>query len=114
MTTQRWPGPLPDHGRFDYRPITRRPDHTWPGGARLAVYLGFNIEHFAFGDGLGASIGAPSPQPDVLNHSWREYGNRTTDGQPRHYGGAVLDAPQAARYRTRAAVFAGSGWDPQP
>ncbi|RZM02093.1 MAG: polysaccharide deacetylase [Variovorax sp.] len=76
MTTQRWPGPLPDHGRFDYRPITRRPDHTWPGGARLAVYLGFNIEHFAFGDGLGASIGAPSPQPDVLNHSWREYGNR--------------------------------------
>jgi len=23
MTTQRWPGPLPDHGRFDYRPITR-------------------------------------------------------------------------------------------
>jgi hypothetical protein len=26
----------------------------------------------------------------------------------------VLDATQVARYRTRAAVFAGSGWDPQP
>jgi allantoinase len=69
-------GALPDHGRFGYRPITRRPDYRWPGGARLAVYLGFNVEHFAFGEGLGAGIGPPSPQPDVLNYSWREYGNR--------------------------------------
>jgi peptidoglycan/xylan/chitin deacetylase (PgdA/CDA1 family) len=69
-------GPLPDHGRFDYLPITRRPRYRWPGGAGLAVYLGFNIEHFAFGEGMGAAIGPASPQPDVLNHSWREYGNR--------------------------------------
>ena len=69
-------GSLPDHGRFRYRPITDRVDHRWPGGAGLAVYLGFNIEHFAFGEGLGAGIGPASPQPDVLNHSWREYGNR--------------------------------------
>jgi peptidoglycan/xylan/chitin deacetylase (PgdA/CDA1 family) len=69
-------GPLPDHGRFDYLPITRRTRYRWPGGAGLAVYLGFNLEHFAFGEGLGAMIGPPSPQPDVLNYSWREYGNR--------------------------------------
>ena len=69
-------GPLPTHGRFDYLPITRRPRDRWPGGARLAVYLGFNLEHFAFGEGLGAGIGPASPQPDVLNYSWREYGNR--------------------------------------
>ncbi|MBB6557668.1 peptidoglycan/xylan/chitin deacetylase (PgdA/CDA1 family) [Acidovorax soli] len=69
-------GPLPTHGRFDYSPITRRPDYTWPNGARLAVYLGFNLEHFAFGGGLGARIGPASPEPDVLNYSWREYGNR--------------------------------------
>jgi len=25
---------------------------------------------------MGASIGPPSPAPDVLNYSWREYGNR--------------------------------------
>ncbi|MGA0572246.1 polysaccharide deacetylase family protein [Variovorax sp. VNK109] len=71
-----WPQALPRHDRFDYSPITRRPGYTWPGGARLAVYLGFNIEHFAFGNGLGANLGPVSPQPDVLNHSWREYGNR--------------------------------------
>jgi allantoinase len=71
-----YPGPLPDHGRFPYQPITRRDDYHWPGGARLAVYLALNIEHFAFGEGLGAMIGPASPQPDVLNYSWREYGNR--------------------------------------
>jgi peptidoglycan/xylan/chitin deacetylase (PgdA/CDA1 family) len=64
------------HDRFDYSAITQRADYRWPNGAGLAVYIGFNIEHFAFGEGLGAKIGPVSPEPDVLNHSWREYGNR--------------------------------------
>jgi peptidoglycan/xylan/chitin deacetylase (PgdA/CDA1 family) len=80
MTDQNQPigysGALPDHGRYAYRPITRRANYRWPGGAGLAVYLGFNLEWFAFGEGLGAGIGPGSPQPDVLNHSWRDYGNR--------------------------------------
>ena len=69
-------GPLPTHGRFDYSGIHQRSTYRWPNGAGLAVYLGFNIEHFAFGEGMGAGIGPASPQPDVLNYSWREYGNR--------------------------------------
>ena len=69
-------GALPSHGRFDYSPIIQRKPYRWPGGAGLAVYLGFNIEHFAFGEGMGANLGPVSPQPDVLNYSWREYGNR--------------------------------------
>ena len=68
--------PLRSHERFAYSAITRRPALRWPNDARLAVYIGFNIEHFAFGEGLGAGIGPVSPQPDVLNYSWREYGNR--------------------------------------
>ena len=68
--------PVAASGRFDYQPIHTRPDYQWPNGARLAVYLGFNIEHFAFAEGLGACIGPASPQPDVLNYAWREYGNR--------------------------------------
>lgn len=69
-------GALPTHNRFDYQAINRRKPYRWPNGAGLAVYLGFNIEHFAFGEGMGATIGPASPQPDVLNYSWREYGNR--------------------------------------
>lgn len=68
--------PVASHGRFGYSAITKRPQYEWPNGARLAVYLGFNIEHFAFGEGMGAKIGPAMPEPDVLNYSWREYGNR--------------------------------------
>jgi peptidoglycan/xylan/chitin deacetylase (PgdA/CDA1 family) len=64
------------HGRYAYSPIHRRPGYRWPDGNGLAVYVGFNLEHFAFGEGLGARIGPPSPEPDVLNYSWRDYGNR--------------------------------------
>ena len=67
---------LPTHGRYRYSAITRRPDYDWPGGRRLAVYLGFNVEHFAFAAGLGAALVPGRPQPDVLNFSWRDYGNR--------------------------------------
>ena len=66
---------LRHHGRYDYSGITGRPVYDWPGGKRLAVYIGLNLEHFAFGEGLGAEL-APSHQPDVLNYSWRDYGNR--------------------------------------
>jgi peptidoglycan/xylan/chitin deacetylase (PgdA/CDA1 family) len=68
--------PLATHGRFAYAPIIKRPDYRWPNQSRLAVYIGFNIEHFAFGAGMGANLGPASIQPDVLNYSWREYGNR--------------------------------------
>jgi peptidoglycan/xylan/chitin deacetylase (PgdA/CDA1 family) len=67
---------LKSHGRFPNSAITRRPDYSWPGRKRLAVYIGFNVEHFDFGAGLGAALGPKSPEPDVLNHSWRDYGNR--------------------------------------
>ena len=68
--------PLKTHDRYAYSAITRRPDYDWPGGKRLAVYIGFNVEHFDFGEGLGAALGPKSPEPDVLNYSWRDYGNR--------------------------------------
>jgi peptidoglycan/xylan/chitin deacetylase (PgdA/CDA1 family) len=69
-------GGLPDHGRYAYSPIRGRPAWIWPGGKRLAVYIGLNLEHFAFGEGMGAELCAAGPQPDVLNYAWRDYGNR--------------------------------------
>jgi peptidoglycan/xylan/chitin deacetylase (PgdA/CDA1 family) len=67
---------LRDHGRYDYLPWARRPRESWPGGRKLAVYLGVNLEHFAFGEGLGAELAPGGPPPDVLNYAWRDYGNR--------------------------------------
>jgi allantoinase len=67
---------LTGHDRYDYVPITQRADYSWPNGARLAVYIGLNLEHFTFGEGLGAEIAPGGPQPDVLNYAWRDYGNR--------------------------------------
>jgi peptidoglycan/xylan/chitin deacetylase (PgdA/CDA1 family) len=67
---------LPTHGRYDYTAIHHRPTYEWPGGKRLAVYLALNLEHFAFGEGLGAELVPAGPQPDVLNFAWRDWGNR--------------------------------------
>lgn len=68
---------LADHGRYPYRPIEGRDGpQSWPGGKRLAVYIALNVEVFAFGEGLGAELAPGGPQPDVLNHAWRDYGNR--------------------------------------
>ncbi|MEM6481387.1 MAG: polysaccharide deacetylase family protein [Pseudomonadota bacterium] len=67
---------MPTHGRYAYSAITDRPDFNWPEGRKLAVYLGMNLECFAFGYGLGAELAPGGPQPDVLNYAWRDYGNR--------------------------------------
>jgi allantoinase len=67
---------LPTHGRYDYSNITTRPDYTWPGGHRLAVYLALNIEAFAFGTGKGAAIAPPDQAQSHSVYSWRDYGNR--------------------------------------
>jgi len=68
--------PLRSHGRFDYQPITERNLPPWPGGRGLAVYVALNLEHYAFGEGLVEDLVPGIPAPDVLNASWREYGNR--------------------------------------
>ena len=63
--TRRAGSTLRSHGRFDYVPLARphrasgADAPTWPGGKRLAVYLAINLEHFAFGEGLGGTL-APS------------------------------------------------------
>jgi peptidoglycan/xylan/chitin deacetylase (PgdA/CDA1 family) len=53
---------------FPYQAIVDRPKVTWPNGARVAVWVIPNIEHFHLE--LGPSA------PDIRNHSRRDYGNR--------------------------------------
>jgi len=53
---------------FPYLPVTERPVFEWPNGARIAVWVVPNIEHFHLELGPGA--------PDVRNYARRDYGNR--------------------------------------
>src|SRR5581483_4707238 len=53
---------------FPYQAIVDRPPITWPNGARVAVWVIPNIEHFHIEIGSNA--------PDIRNHSRRDYGNR--------------------------------------
>ena len=66
-----------EHGRFPYSAIVDRPVLGWPNGARLAVWVIPNIEHFLF-DRPSTPIthATMSLVPDVLNYSWRDYGVR--------------------------------------
>jgi len=65
-----------DHGRYAYSALPHRPVYDWPGGKRLAVYFALNLETFSFGEGLGAKLAPAQGEPDVLNYTWRDYGNR--------------------------------------
>jgi hypothetical protein len=67
---------LRTHGRFPYSPIVDRPDFKWPNGGRLAIHVCVNLEHFAYGEGLGVSYSPGLPHPNTYNWGWREYGNR--------------------------------------
>jgi peptidoglycan/xylan/chitin deacetylase (PgdA/CDA1 family) len=67
---------LPMHDRYDYSPIEKRRDYSWPGGKRLAFYVALNVEQFAFLTGRGADPtqrGGPQTQ---RNYAWRDYGLR--------------------------------------
>lgn len=67
---------IPAHDRYPYSPITTRVGPTWPGGARLAVYVAVGIEDYHFGDGHTENLLDGVPTPDLVNTSWRDYGNR--------------------------------------
>lgn len=62
---------------YEYWPIIDRPAIEWPGGKRLAVYIGLNIEHYEAGKtSIGIMDKAAGRDPDPLNEGWRDYGNR--------------------------------------
>jgi allantoinase len=67
---------VPGHGRYDHSNINQRPTYEWEGGKRLAFYVALNIEHFAFGAGLGMDPAIRGGPQTSRNYAWRDYGNR--------------------------------------
>ena len=66
-----------EHNRYKYSAISRRPKLTLPDGARVAVWITPNVEHYHY-DKPAMSITqmTASLKPDVLNYAWRDYGVR--------------------------------------
>lgn len=91
---------------FEYRPITERPPIRWPGRARVAFYIGLNIEHFLI-DRPSTSLNEATASlvPDPLNYGWRDYGPRvgiwrTIQSLDRHgmRASALLNSDVVTRY----------------
>ncbi|MFE7115698.1 hypothetical protein ACFU99_09780 [Streptomyces sp. NPDC057654] len=95
-----------DNQLYDYSPIIEREPIHWPDGARVAFYVGLNVEHYridrpatsAFADTVGLV-------PDPLNYGWRDYGPRVgvwrlIDSFDRHRipVSALLNSDAAERY----------------
>ena len=71
---------------YDYVPMPKRGRLEWPGGARVALIMTFNLEtwdlikdtdepYYAGGPpNLPAVL--PGNKPDYPNYTWREYGQR--------------------------------------
>jgi len=83
--------------RIEYVPAPQRQRITWPNGARIAFYVGFNIEYF--------DIERPYPQqpnvplPNMLAHLSYEYGARA---------GIFRVMEMLDRYGVRASVLLNS------
>jgi peptidoglycan/xylan/chitin deacetylase (PgdA/CDA1 family) len=71
---------------YDYVPLPARQPLKWPGGARVALILTFNLEtwdltkptdkpYYAGGPAILPDT-LPGDTPDFPNYTWREYGQR--------------------------------------
>jgi pectate lyase len=126
-TLTHGPGPGPNHGDVPAGStyLARSPGgtSTWDNIAFVSCRMDSHIAAVGWA-GLGVN-GQPAPNPAVptADAGWREYGSTTLSGTPinlaARIGGYTLsDADVAARFATRAMVFAkygaGAGWNPQP
>lgn len=72
-----------DHGHYAWSAMPFRPALRWPDGARVALCVVVNVEHYDFEPVPGAFTPASvpgwrgrGPSPDYATWSLREYGNR--------------------------------------
>lgn len=66
-----------DTGLYRYAPYRARPRIEWPDGANIAFWVAPNFEHYEIDAPVNPSRNPwARPQPDILNYSHRDYGNR--------------------------------------
>jgi peptidoglycan/xylan/chitin deacetylase (PgdA/CDA1 family) len=108
-----------EHDRFDYSPIVDRPPLRWPNGARVALWVIPNIEHFLFDrPSTSVTMATIGMVPDVLNYSWRDYGVRVgiwrlMDVMEKHgvKGTVALNSDVCAKYPRIIEAGNKLGWE---
>jgi allantoinase len=68
-----------DHDSYDWSLLSERPKITWPGGAKLALWVNVNLQYFPLnqkGEPFPPPGGMTMPYPDLRHYSLRDYGNR--------------------------------------
>ncbi|WJV51283.1 polysaccharide deacetylase family protein [Streptomyces flavofungini] len=89
-----------DNKLYDYSPIVEREPIQWPGGAKVAFYVGLNIEHYEVDKPSTSTFpGTAHLTPDPLNYGWRDYGPRV---------GFWRTLESLDRHRVRASVLLNS------
>lgn len=63
--------------RYEYSPIITRKPFQLPHKARVALWIGINLEHFDIGSpDFGGAGSFAIPPPNVFDYAARDYGNR--------------------------------------
>ena len=68
-----------DHERYDWSMLSERKPVTWPGGARLALWVNVCLQFFPLnqqGKPFAPPGGMTMPYPDLRHFTLRDYGNR--------------------------------------
>ncbi len=107
-----------ENPHYAYSPIVRRTPLRFPGGQRLAVWIGMNVEHYSFGvPAISLAPFTASLVPDPLNHGWRDYGPRVgvwrlmeiLDGFDMRASG-ILNSEVCLRYPEIVGEGSSRGW----
>ena len=66
-----------ENTRYEYSPIITRKPFQLPDKARVALWIGLNIEYFDIGGtDFGGAGSFAVPPPNVFDYAARDYGNR--------------------------------------
>lgn len=108
-----------DPGLYGYLPYLDRPRIRWPNGARVAFWVAPNIEFYELDPPRNPARAAwPRPVPDVLNYSYRDYGNRCGfwrmhDAMAKHgvRGSVSLNVAMCQHHPEIVRACADAGWE---
>lgn len=111
-----------DHDRYAYRILPRSAPVTWPGGARVALWIAVHVGHFPMdmpAKPFNPPGGMERPYPSYWDFTQRDYGNRIgiyrmmkAMGARGLKGTALISAQLAREYPVLMDDIAAAGWEP--